>query len=92
MKNLWCAGGDFGSLCIVVVLEQRVELAHEEVLGAGQVVTRRHPQREVRVLQRVRDVLDDVVFLNTHRQHLSARFAELLLAEDKTEAKAFSVW
>ena len=61
---------DLGGLWVVSRPEECVELANEEVFGAGQVVARSHAQRQVGILQRVGDVLNDVLLFHTYRQHL----------------------
>jgi len=61
-NDLRSSSGNLGSLVVLSALEQRVELANKP---------RRNAQREVRVLQRVGDVLNYVVLLHAHRQHLA---------------------
>jgi hypothetical protein len=56
---------------VLSVGEQHLELVDEEILRPGKVVPRRYPQRQVRIVQDLVDVPDDVVLVDAHRQHLS---------------------
>ena len=72
IAHLGRTSGHLGRLSVLPVLEQIVELADEQILGAGQIVPGGHSQRQIRILQRVGDVLDDIILLDTYRQYLKS--------------------
>lgn len=63
---LGSVGRHLGGLGVIPRCEQRVEFAGKQLLGTGQVVTDGHAQGQVRVLEHVGDVGDDVLLLHAH--------------------------
>lgn len=64
-------GGDFSSLGVLSILEEHIELAHEEVLGSRKVVTYSHAQRQLWILQHTVDVRYNVFLVHGDREHLA---------------------
>ena len=64
-------GGDLGRLGVLAVPERVVKLPDEELVGAAEVVAHREPERHVGVLQVPVDVVDDVLLIDGHGEHLT---------------------
>lgn len=63
-------GRHLGGLGIIPRCKEGVELAGEQLLGPSEVVADRHAEGQVRVLEHIGDVGNDVFLLHAHRQHL----------------------
>ena len=63
-KYLSCIG-------ILSISKRSVELANEQLVGPSQIVPNSEPQCHVGILQIRRNVVDDIVLINGHRQYLS---------------------
>ena len=64
-------GRDLGRLGVLSVLEEHVELANKEILGARQIIAHSHAQRELWILQHAVDVGYDVFLVDGYGQHLT---------------------
>lgn len=70
---LWCIGGHLGSLRVVARCKQVIELACKELFSASQIVADSYAQGQIRILQHIGDVGDDVFLLYAYWQHLGHR-------------------
>jgi len=63
--------GELGGALVVALVHQVVELLHEELLGAGQVVTHGHLDSEREVVELLAHVRHEVGLVDGDAQHLS---------------------
>ena len=69
-SHLWSTGSNLGGFTVLRSLEERVELADKQVLGAREVVPGCDAEGQIRILHGTCDVRNQVVLFNAHRQNL----------------------